>query len=61
MRLRDKFTFLRKALAATNPKKAIVFVNNEKNIEVLVSKLNYHNYKAIGILEIWKKKIERMQ
>ncbi|AQU09538.1 DEAD/DEAH box helicase [Clostridioides difficile] len=47
--IRDKFTFLRKALAATNPKKAIVFVNNEKNIEVIVSKLNYHNYKAIGI------------
>ncbi|MCC0634340.1 DEAD/DEAH box helicase [Clostridioides sp. ZZV15-6388] len=47
--IRDKFTFLRKTLAATNPKRAIVFVNNEKNIDVIVSKLNYHNYKAIGI------------
>ncbi|MCC0636324.1 MULTISPECIES: DEAD/DEAH box helicase [unclassified Clostridioides] len=47
--IRDKFNFLRKTLAATNPKRAIVFVNNEKNIDVIVSKLNYHNYKAIGI------------
>ncbi|RDY23509.1 DEAD/DEAH box helicase [Romboutsia maritimum] len=46
---RDKFTLLRKALASANPKRAIVFVNNEESIEVITSKLNYHGYKAIGI------------
>jgi superfamily II DNA/RNA helicase len=46
---RDKFTLLRKALSATNPKRAIVFVNDENSIEVVTAKLNYHNYKAIGI------------
>ncbi len=46
---RDKFTLLRKSLAATNPKKAIVFVNDENSIEVITSKLNYHNYKTVGI------------
>ena len=46
---RDKFTLLRKSLAATNPKRAIVFVNDEDSIEVITSKLNYHNYKAVGI------------
>ena len=29
---RDKFTLLRKAIAATNPKRAIVFVNDEDSI-----------------------------
>ena len=28
---RDKFKLLRKSLAAVNPKKAIVFVNDEEN------------------------------
>ena len=46
---REKFDLLRKALAATTPKRAIVFVNNEKSIEVIASKLNYHGYKAVGI------------
>ena len=46
---RDKFTLLRKSLAATKPKKAVVFVNDENSIEVITSKLNYHKYKAIGI------------
>ena len=46
---REKFDLLRKALAATTPKIAIVFVNNEKSIEVITSKLNYHGYKAVGI------------
>ena len=46
---REKFDLLRKALAATTPKRAIVFVNNEKSIEVITSKLNYHGYKAVGI------------
>lgn len=46
---RDKFTLLRKSLAATNPKRAIIFVNDEDSIEVITSKLNYHNYKSVGI------------
>lgn len=46
---REKFDLLRKALAATSPKRAIVFVNNEKSIEIITSKLNYHGYKAVGI------------
>ena len=46
---RDKFTLLRKAIAATNPKRAIVFVNDEDSIEVITAKLNYHSYKAVGI------------
>lgn len=46
---REKFDLLRKALAATTPKRAIVFLNNEKSIEVIASKLNYHGYKAVGI------------
>ncbi len=46
---REKFDLLRKALAATTPKRAIVFVNNEKSIEVIACKLNYHGYKSVGI------------
>lgn len=39
---RDKFKTLRKALAAVNPNKAIVFVNDEESIEAISEKLNYH-------------------
>ena len=46
---RDKFNLLRKSIAATTPKRAIVFVNDENSIEVITSKLNYHSYKAVGI------------
>lgn len=46
---RDKFNLLRKSISATKPKRAIVFVNDEDSIEVITSKLNYHNYKAVGI------------
>ena len=46
---RDKFNLLRKSIAATTPKSAIVFVNDENSIEIITSKLNYHNYKAVGI------------
>lgn len=46
---RDKFTLLRKSISATNPKRAIVFVNNEDSIEVITSKLNHHHYNAVGI------------
>lgn len=46
---RDKFKLLRKSLAAVNPKKAIVFVNDEDSIEVINSKLNYHNRNSVCI------------
>ncbi|MGL6108027.1 DEAD/DEAH box helicase [Romboutsia sp.] len=46
---RDKFTLLRKSIAATNPKRAIIFVNDEDSIEMITTKLNHHNYKAVGI------------
>ncbi|MEF9992512.1 MAG: DEAD/DEAH box helicase [Romboutsia sp.] len=46
---REKFDLLRKALASTSPKRSIVFVNNEENIDAITSKLNYHGYKAVGI------------
>ena len=46
---REKFTLLRKSIAATNPKRAIVFVNDEDSIEAITSKLNHHDYRAVGI------------
>lgn len=46
---REKFTLLRKSISATNPKRAIIFVNDEDSIEAVTDKLNYHNYKAVGI------------
>lgn len=39
---RDKFDTLRKIIASVNPKKAIVFVNNNEDIELTTAKLNYH-------------------
>lgn len=46
---RDKFTTLRKIIAATAPEKAIIFVNKSDEIEIITSKLKYHNFKAYGI------------
>ena len=46
---RDKFKLLRKSLAAVNPKKAIVFVNNEESIETINEKLNFHNRNSVCI------------
>ena len=46
---RDKFKTLRKALAAVNPKKAIVFVNDEESIEIISEKLNYHGRRNMAI------------
>ncbi len=46
---REKFALLRKSIAATNPKRAIIFVNDEDSIEIITSKLNHHDYKAVGI------------
>lgn len=46
---RDKFETLRKILAATEPEKAIVFVNNGYEINNVAEKLNYHNKSTFGV------------
>ncbi|GIM32670.1 DEAD/DEAH box helicase [Paraclostridium bifermentans] len=46
---RDKFKYLRKSLAALNPKKSIVFVNDEESIEIINDKLNFHNRNSVCI------------
>lgn len=46
---RDKFETLRKVLAATEPEKAIVFVNNGYEINNVADKLNYHNKATFGV------------
>lgn len=46
---REKFIVLRKLLAGEKPQKAIVFINNTENIEVIVDKLNHHGIAADGI------------
>lgn len=40
---RDKFETLRKLLVAVNPEKAIIFVNDNDDIELTTVKLNYHS------------------
>lgn len=40
---RDKFETLRKIIVATKPEKAIVFVNDNEDIELTTVKLNYHS------------------
>lgn len=40
---RDKFETLRKIIVAENPKKAIVFVNSNEDIEMTTAKLNFHS------------------
>ncbi|NRY75398.1 superfamily II DNA/RNA helicase [Clostridium beijerinckii] len=40
---RDKFETLRKVLVAAKPEKAIIFVNNNEDIELTTAKLNYHS------------------
>lgn len=46
---RDKFEMLRKLLAATDPKKAIVFINNGYEINKVSDKLNYHDKLTFGV------------
>ncbi|MBM6837594.1 C-terminal helicase domain-containing protein, partial [Clostridium saudiense] len=46
---RDRFENLRKLLAAEKPKRAIVFVNNNTEMDVLTSKLIHHKVNAIYI------------
>lgn len=46
---RDRFENLRKLLAAETPKRAIVFVNNNTEMDVLTSKLAHHKVNALYI------------
>ena len=47
--LRDKFDILRRLVAATKPKRAIVFINKSEEIEHTTEKLKYHKLKAEAI------------
>ena len=46
---RDKFETLRKLIAAVNPEKALVFINKSFDINLVTSKLNFHNKKSFAI------------
>lgn len=46
---REKFETLRKLIAATNPEKALVFVNKGYEINKVSEKLNFHNKKTFAI------------
>lgn len=46
---RKKFELLRKLINTTNPHKALVFVNNVHEAEILVEKLLYHKKEAGGL------------
>lgn len=46
---REKTLLLRKIIHAEKPERAIIFLNNTENIEVIVEKLNYHGLKAAGL------------
>lgn len=47
---RDKFDILRKLIAAYEVKKAIIFVNNNEDIQRIMEKLQYHHYQVDKIL-----------
>nr|WP_303269587.1 DEAD/DEAH box helicase [uncultured Clostridium sp.] len=47
--LRDRFENLRKLLAAEQPKRAIVFVNNNTELRQINKKLQYHKVKSTAI------------
>lgn len=46
---RDKMDTLRKVIHAEKPTKAILFINKNEMVQEIVSKLNYHKIKAVGI------------
>ncbi|MGB3367242.1 MAG: DEAD/DEAH box helicase [Acidaminobacteraceae bacterium] len=46
---RDKINTLRKLINATEPEKAIVFINKNEMIQEVTTKLNYHGINAVGI------------
>lgn len=47
--LRDRFENLRKLLAAQQPKRAIVFINNNTELRQINEKLQYHKVKSTAI------------
>jgi len=47
---REKFEILRKLTHALGIKKALVFMNNQNEIENLVKRLNYHHISAAALL-----------
>ena len=47
--LRDRFENLRKLLAAEQPKRAIIFVNNNTELRQINEKLQYHKVKSTAI------------
>ena len=46
---RDRFETLRKLLAAENPERAIVFINNSTELQNINEKLDYHKVKSTAI------------
>lgn len=46
---RDKIEVLRKLIASTKPKRAIVFINRSDEIQITTAKLQYHHIKAFGL------------
>ena len=46
---REKTMLLRKLIASTKPKKAIVFINKNEEVLLLNEKLNYHSIKSASI------------
>lgn len=63
---RDKIKMLRSVISATNPKKAMVFINRAYDIEEATDKLKHHNYQAACIhgaehKEERKKVVERFR
>ncbi|MBP1744549.1 MAG: ATP-dependent helicase [Firmicutes bacterium] len=46
---RDKMEMLRKLIAATEPSKAIIFINKSDDIQITTSKLKFHNINAYSI------------
>jgi len=46
---RDKLVLLRKLISATEPEKAIIFINKSDEVEITTSKLSYHGLKVEGI------------
>ncbi len=46
---RDKFETLRKIISVVNPKKAIIFVNSNDDIEMTTAKLNFHSKDCFAV------------
>ena len=46
---REKLILLRKLISATNPEKAIIFINKSDEVEITTSKLSYHGLSVEGI------------